>query len=80
MLEYKECKEIAEKRAEEYGSEIDAAYKIGNDYVFDNASGNWAGVFPFVVESETGNICGIWNYLVRTDKTMDDMQEIANDV
>ena len=76
MLSFDECKAIAEEKAKEYGAEITAAYKIGNDFAFDTAE-KWVGVFPFTVDSETGEICGLWEYLCRTGKTMDDMQETA---
>ena len=77
MLTFDECKAIADKKAAEYGVDIDGAYKIGNDYAFENKSQEWAGVFPFVVESESGVVCGLWEYLIKENKTMDDMQDVA---
>lgn len=77
MFDFDACKGIAEKKAEEYNASIDTAYKIGNDYAFDNTSEKWTGVFPFIVETATGAICGLWEYLIRNDMTMDDLQEMT---
>lgn len=76
MLNFDECKAIAEKRAEEYGTEIAKSYEIGNDFVFD-VSEQFTGVFPVVIDAETGDIFGLWEYLVKCNLTMDDMRDIA---
>lgn len=74
MLSFDECKAIADNRAQEYGAEIAKAYSIGNDFAFDTDE-QFIGVFPLVVESKTGKACGMWEYLVKHNLTMDDMQE-----
>lgn len=76
MLTYEKCKEIASNRAADYGTEITKSYTIGSDFVFD-ADEQYPGVFPFVVCADSGEISGLWPYLIKKDMTMDDMQEIA---
>lgn len=76
MLSYAECKEIAIKKAEDYNSTVDTAYKLGEDYVFSNSRESVIGILPVVVSTETGACKGLWPYLIDTDFTMDDMQEI----
>lgn len=76
MLTFDECKAIADSRAQEYGTEITKAYKIGKDFAFDTDE-QFSGVFPFVVVAETGAESGLWGYLVENNLTMDDMQEVA---
>ena len=76
MLTFDECKAIADNRAQEYGTEITKAYKIGKDFAFDTDE-QFTGVFPFVVVAESGTASGLWEYLVENNLTMDDMQEVA---
>lgn len=76
MLNYGECKVKAEERAAAFNATIDKAYKIGSDYVFENSKEEYIGVLPLVVDTETGAIKGLWQYLLDKDMTMDDMTEI----
>lgn len=76
MKNYEECRDIAEKRAKAFGATTNKAYKLGNDYVFENADEEFIGVLPMVVSTETGDTSGLWQYLNANDMTMDDMQEI----
>ena len=75
MLGYEECKEIAQRRADEHKISIDKAYDIGNDYVFDNSADEAIGILPMVVNADNGEIKGLWLYLNDNDMTMDDMIE-----
>lgn len=74
MLTFDECKVIAERHAQEYGTKIEKAYKIGNGFAFDTPE-QFTGVFPFVVDAETETSSGLWEYLVKNNLSMDDMQE-----
>lgn len=76
MMNYAECKAIAEEKAKNFDIEINAAYKLGENYVFDNTEEEYIGILPFVVDVNTGNTKGLWHYLNEADLTMDDMQEI----
>lgn len=76
MREYNECKEIALKKAEYHKITIDTAYKIGDDYAFDNSREEVIGILPFVVDADTGECVSLWYYLNDKDLTMDDMQDI----
>lgn len=76
MLEYQECKRIAQERAAAFGADIDKAYKLGGNYVFDSTQEEFAGIIPLVVDANSGEIQGLWHYLNEADLTMDDMQEI----
>ena len=75
-MNYRECKEIALKKAERVNATIDKAYSIGPDYVFDSSTDEFAGVIPVVVIAETGQCEGLWQYLIDNDLTMDDMTEV----
>lgn len=76
MMNYEECKAIAENRAKSYDININAAYQLGENYVFDNTEEEYIGVLPMVVDVNTGEIKGLWRYLNEVNLTMDDMQEI----
>ena len=76
MLSYEECKRIAFEKAKTHNIELKNAYKIADDYVFDNEEKEIVGIIPFAVESESGNCRGLWNYLNAKDKSMDDIIEI----
>ena len=76
MLNYEECKKIAQERGLNCGAELDKAYALGDDFVFDCTSGEFIGLIPFVVDVKDGACYGLWPYLCRTNKTMDDMQEV----
>lgn len=76
MLDYRECKRIAQERAEAFNAEIDKAYKIGESYAFDSSKGEYVGILPMVVNTNSGETKGLWHYLNEVDLTMDDMQEI----
>ncbi len=71
---YEECKEIAQEVASQFNTTLSKAYTINNDYVFDTAV-EVMGYFPTVIESETGNRCGLWRYLNDHDLTEYDMKE-----
>ena len=76
MLNYEESKAIAEERAKAFDAIVDKAFKLGDNYVFDSSKEEYAGVIPFVVDVNSGEIKDLWNYLNEADLTMDDMQEI----
>lgn len=76
MMNYEECKAIAENRAKSYDINLNAAYQLGGNYVFDNTEEEYIGVLPMVVDVNTGEIKGLWRYLNEVNLTMDDMQEI----
>lgn len=76
MKTYEECKEIAVERASAFDVAVDKAYKLGENYVFDSSTTQCVGVLPMVVDTENGNICGLWHYLNKAELSMDDMQEI----
>ena len=76
MLSYQQCKNIAVEALKEYGIEIDKAYSIGKDYVFEDSKEEHMGILPIVVSSKDGKCIGLWAYLNRYDMSMDDMRDI----
>lgn len=75
MLNYTDCKKIADDRAQQYDITIDKAYRIGSDYAFD-ADVDAPGIIPLVVRTTDGECWGIWEYINHFNMTMDDMVEI----
>lgn len=76
MLSYEECKKTALKKAEECGIELDTAYSIGQDFVFESSKEEYIGILPVVVSSKDGQCMGLWPYLNQRDMSMDDMEKI----
>lgn len=78
MLSYEECKKAALKKAEECGIELDAAYSIGQDFVFvfESSKEEYISILPVVVSSKNGECMGLWPYLNQHDMSMDDMEKI----
>lgn len=76
MFDYKKCKSIALGKAKDYNTTVDTAYKIGDDYVFENSKEEVLGVLPVVISSSNGACYSLWHYLNLKDKTMDDMEPI----
>lgn len=75
MLNYDNCKQIAIKKAESYNTSIDKAYLINGDYAFDTKE-EFIGIFPVVIRKKNGDMFGLWEYLNKSDLTMDDMRAI----
>ena len=69
-----EARELAQMRAEQYGTTIAHVYTLGDAFVFE-ATEEFAGVFPLVVDKD-GERFGIWEYINEYDLTMDDMKEV----
>lgn len=78
MLNYNDCRMIAEDHAKYFNATIDKAYRIGTDYAFDNSKEKFAGGIPFVVSAENGKCEGLWSYLNENDMSMDEMEEIPD--
>lgn len=76
MLSYEECKKAAVKKAEEHGIELDTAYSIGQDFVFESSKEECIGILPVVVSRKDGQCMGLWPYLNQHDMSMDDMQKV----
>ena len=76
MLSYAECKKIAEDKAREHDIELDTAYSLGADFVFESSKEKCIGILPVVVSSDNGKTFGLWPYLNSFDKSMDDMEQI----
>lgn len=74
MLNYEECKAIAMNRASNYGVTVTKAYTLKEAYVFDTKE-ECDGIMPVVINPETEEVSGIWNYLNKYDLTMGDMVE-----
>lgn len=72
MLNYDNCKQIAIKKAESYGATLEKAYLINGDYAFDTKE-EFIGIFPVVIRKKNGDMFGLWEYLNKSDLTMDDM-------
>ena len=75
MLSYEQCKHIASKKAADHNTKLGKSYKLGKDYVFE-AVEERVGIFPTVVDTNTGNTYPLWIYLNDNDLSMDDMQEM----
>ena len=76
MKSYQECREIAENRLNDSKIIINRAYRLGEDYVFDNKDEEYIGKLPVVVRSFNGDCWSLWQYLNEFDMYMDDMIEI----
>ena len=79
MKNYQECKEIAEGRLNASNITVNMAYRLGEDFVFDNKDEEYIGKLPVVVRSCNGECWSLWHYLNEFDMYMDDMVEIPLD-
>ena len=79
MMNYQECREIAENRLNDSNIIINRAYRLGEDFVFDNKDEEYIGKLPVVVRSINGECLPLWHYLNEFDMYMDDMIEISLD-
>lgn len=76
MLTFEECKKKAEAILNNADIELNKAYKLGTDYVFDNDKVEYMGRLPIVVRPVNGECWGLWPYLNRFNTSMDLMVEI----
>ena len=75
MLNYNECKKIAEEKVKDYGVELNKSYMLNDDFVFDSDQ-ELMGVLPIVVITRTGDIQGLWSYINERHTSMDSMIEM----
>lgn len=75
MLNYDECKKIAEEKVKDYGVELNKSYMLNDDFVFDSDQ-ELMGVLPIVVITRTGDIQGLWPYINERHVSMDSMIEM----
>ena len=76
MLSYEECKAIAEEMVKGHNATLDKAYKLDDDYVFDNSEVTFEGLYPIVVCAEDGKCWGLWRYIKTFKKNTVKMIEI----